>query len=116
MLAVGLANTPGILIIDALDASRGGPSEAAFASLIELALPKIGDRWSIVASIRIFDLINGRRFREAMRGNPPNPTYAEQRLGGARHFLIKASSPDELAEIGRDAPRLGELIETAPPN
>jgi hypothetical protein len=49
-----------------------------------------------------------------MRGDPPNPTYAERRLGGARHFLIKALSPDELAEIGRDAPQLGELIETAP--
>jgi hypothetical protein len=115
VLAAWPGDTPGILIIDALDASRGGPSETAFASLIELALPKIGARWSIVASIRTFDLINGRRFREAMRGDPPNPTYAEQRLGSARHFLIKALSPDELAEIGRDAPRLGELIKTAPP-
>jgi hypothetical protein len=114
VLAAWPGDTPGILIIDALDASRGGPSETAFASLIELALPKIGARWSIIASIRTFDLINGRRFREAMRGDPPNPTYAEQRLGGARHFLIKALSPDELAEIGRDAPQLGELIETAP--
>lgn len=115
VLAAWPGETPGILIIDALDASRGEPSEAAFASLIELALPKIGDRWSIVASIRTFDLINGRRFREAMRGDPPNPTYAEQRLGGARHFLIKALSADELADISRDAPQLGELIETAPP-
>lgn len=114
VLAAWPGKTPGILIIDALDASRSGPSEAVFASLIELALPKIGGRWSIVASIRTFDLINGRRFREAMRGDPPNPTYAEQRLGGARHFLIKALSPAELAEIGRDAPQLGALIETAP--
>jgi hypothetical protein len=115
VLAAWPGDIPGILIIDALDASRGGTSEAAFASLIELALPKIGERWSIVASIRTFDLINGRRFREAMRGDPPNPTYAEQRLGGARHFLIKALSPDELAEIGKDAPQLGEIIESAPP-
>jgi hypothetical protein len=115
VLAAWPGETPGVLIIDALDASRGGPSEAAFASLIELALPKIGDRWSVVASIRTFDLINGRRFREALRGDPPNPTCAEQRLGGARHFLIKALSPDELAEVGRDAPQLGGLIESAPP-
>ena len=33
---------PGVIIIDALNASRGGPSEAAFASLIELALPRLG--------------------------------------------------------------------------
>lgn len=114
VLAAWPGDTPGILIIDALDASRGGSSETAFASLIELALPRIGARWSIVASIRTFDLMNGRRFREAMRGDAPNPTFAEQRLRGARHFLIKALSPVELAEIGRDAPQLGELIKTAP--
>jgi hypothetical protein len=57
-------------------------SGAVFASLIELALPKIGNRCSAVASIRTFDLLNGRRPREAMRGAPPNSTYAEQRLGG----------------------------------
>ena len=106
---------PGVIIIDALDASRGGPSEAAFASLIELALPRLGERWSIVASIRTFDLLNGRRFREAMQGAPPNPAYAEQRLGQARHFLIKALSPGELSEIASQAPQLGDLIETAPP-
>jgi hypothetical protein len=106
---------PGVIIIDALDASRGGPSEAVFASLIELALPRLGERWSIVASIRTFDLLNGRRFREAMQGAPPNPAYAEQRFGQARHFLIKALSPDELREIGSQAPQLGDLIETAPP-
>jgi hypothetical protein len=74
---------PGVVIIDALDASRGGPSEAAFASLIELALPRLGERSSIVASIRTFDLLNGRRFRETMQGAPPNPAYAEQKLGQA---------------------------------
>jgi hypothetical protein len=106
---------PGVIIIDALDATRGGPSEAAFASLIELALPRLGERWSIVASIRTFDLLNGRRFREAMQGAPPNPAYAEHKLGQARHFLIKALSQGELSEIASQAPQLGDLIETAPP-
>jgi len=36
---------PGIFIIDALDASRGGPSEAVIASLIELAVARLGERW-----------------------------------------------------------------------
>jgi hypothetical protein len=33
---------PGIFIIDALDASRGGPSEAVIGSLIELAVARLG--------------------------------------------------------------------------
>jgi len=85
-----------------------------FGLLIELAVPKIGDRWSIIASIRTFDLMHGRRFQEAMRGDPPNKTYAEQRLMGTRHFLIRALSASELATISREAPQLGELIDTAP--
>jgi hypothetical protein len=58
----------GLLIIDALDASRGGPSESLFARFIEDAVRKLGERWSVLASIRTFDLRNGRRFREAMGG------------------------------------------------
>ncbi|RUL79929.1 ATP-binding protein [Dyella choica] len=106
---------PGILIVDALDASRGGPSEAVFALLIELAQRKVGDRWSIVASIRTFDLINGRRFRDVMRGDSPDPSYADLRLRGVRHFSVKALSPGELGQIGKNAPKLGELIATSPP-
>ena len=114
VLAAWPGDQPGILMIDALDASRGGPSEAVFASFIELALPKVGDRWAIVASIRTFDLMNGRRFREGMRGRPPAQDYAVSSLSDVRHFLIKALSPGELAQIGGQAPKLGELLDTAP--
>jgi hypothetical protein len=106
---------PGVFIIDALDASRGGPSEAVIASLIELAVGRLGERWSVVASIRTFDLLNGRRFREVMRGEPPNPAFAEADLKQVRHFRIPRLSERELSDLTGACPRLGELVATAPP-
>ena len=106
---------PGIFIIDALDASRGGPSEAIIASLIELAVARLGERWSVVASIRTFDLLNGRRFRDVMRGEPPNPDFAEADLKQVRHFRIPRLSDEELTGLASAAPPLGELVSTAPP-
>ena len=105
---------PGIFIIDALDASRGGPSEAVIASLIELAVARLGERWSVVASIRTFDLLNGRRFRDVMRGEPPNPDFAEADLKQVRHFRIPRLSDEELTGLASAAPRLGELVSIAP--
>ena len=106
---------PGIFIIDALDASRGGASEAVIASLIELAVARLGERWSVVASIRTFDLLNGRRFRDVMRGEPPNAAFAEEALKQVRHFRIPRLSDLELSELASVSPRLGELVTTAPP-
>ncbi|GEN11908.1 hypothetical protein SAMN05443572_113198 [Myxococcus fulvus] len=106
--------SPGLLIVDALDASRGGPSEAVIASFIEDAVRALGARWSIVASIRSFDLRNGRRFREIMPGETPNPDFAEQDLRGVRHFHVPRLSGGEVAAVAVAAPRLRELVASAP--
>ena len=108
----GLA--PGVLIIDALDASRGGVSERVFASLIEDGLLRLGDRWSIVASIRTFDLRNGRRFRTIVSGAPPSAEFAEPSLGQVRHFRIPRLTESEVGTLARAHPELGRLAETAP--
>lgn len=105
---------PGLLVIDALDASRGGPSETLFARFIEDALRVLGERWSIVASIRTFDLRNGRRFREIMAGMFPSAAYAEPDLHNVRHFKIPRLVDEELAGLTRRSQRLGELL-THPP-
>ena len=105
----------GVFIIDALDATRGGPSEAVIAAIIELAVARHGERWSIVASIRTFDLLNGRRFREVMRGVPPILGFAEADLTQVRHFRIPHLSVEELAGLASAAP-LAEPVGTAPLN
>ena len=104
-----------ILIIDALDAARGGPSEAVFINLIEEVREKLADDWIVVASIRTFDLKNGRRFRQAFTGTPADVGHAEAELLAVRHFLIPRLSETDLAAAGEVSPKLGALLASASP-
>lgn len=105
---------PGALIIDALDASRGGPSEPVIAAFIAEAVEKLGARWSIVASIRSFDLRNGQRFRDIMPGAPPNENFIEKGMDKVRHFYVPRLSSDELSRVASVSPKLREMEEVAP--
>ncbi|MBN8499763.1 MAG: hypothetical protein J0M19_01265, partial [Sphingomonadales bacterium] len=102
-----------LLIIDALDAARGGPAEGVFAQLIE-TLAASGMDWTVVASIRTFDLRNGRRFRDAMPGSPPDPAFAEPGLGNVRHFQVPRLADEDLDAAGGTATDLGSLLGAAP--
>ncbi|MEJ1172014.1 ATP-binding protein [Variovorax sp. CCNWLW235] len=106
--------SPAVLVIDALDASRGGASEAVFARLIEGVVKKLGERWSVVASIRTFDLRHGKRLRALMQGKPPDEKYAEAGLESVRHFSIPRLVDAELTFIGEANPTLGRLLSAAP--
>ena len=114
VLAAWPGAEPGILIVDALDASRGGPSEPIIATFIADAVEKVGARWSIVASIRSFDLRNGQRFREIMPGAPPNRDFAERGLDNVRHFHVPRLSSGELAAVSAASAKLRELEGIAP--
>ena len=113
-----LAAAPGsarkLLVIDALDAARGGPAEAVFAQLIEALGASAGSEWTVVASIRTFDLRNGRRFRDAMPGSPPDPAFAEATLGGVRHFQVPRLADVDLDAAGAAAAELGTLLAASP--
>ncbi len=104
-----------IFIIDALDAARGGPAEAVFASLIEEVRRRLELDWTVVASIRTFDLKNGRRFRQAFAGALADATYAEAGLSAVRHFLVPRLSLADLAVAGAASPELAGLLASAPP-
>ncbi|HEU5068447.1 MAG TPA: hypothetical protein VFT61_09705, partial [Sphingomicrobium sp.] len=112
-----LAEAPGsgckLLIIDALDAARGGPAEGVFAQLIEVLRASVPD-WTVIASIRTFDLRNGRRFRDSMPGSPPDPAYAETGLANVRHFLVPRLVDEDLDAVGNDVAELGVLLAAAP--
>ncbi|MBS0445109.1 MAG: ATP-binding protein [Proteobacteria bacterium] len=103
----------GLLVIDALDASRGGPSEAAFARLMEDALAELGDRWSIVASIRTFDLVSGHRYRNMMAGRPVADAFADPKLSAVRHFRIPQLSLAEIAALEAVSADLSALLNAA---
>jgi hypothetical protein len=105
----------GILLIDALDASRGGPSENVFATLIDDAARRLSERWSVVASIRTFDLLNGVRYRALFAGSPPNTAFAHPKFGRLRHFVVPTLFADDLAEAATRSPKLKTLLAGAPP-
>lgn len=104
-----------ILIIDALDAARGGPSEAVFAGLIESVRERLAEDWIVAASIRTFDLKNGRRFRQAFAGSPADADHADPALATVRHFLVPRLNESDLATVGATSPELGALLASAPP-
>ncbi|WP_244601293.1 MULTISPECIES: ATP-binding protein [Rhodopseudomonas] len=112
-----LAAAPGsgrkLLIIDALDAARGGPAEGVFAQLIEVLRASAPD-WTVIASIRTFDLRNGRRFRDAMPGSPPDPTFAESGLATVRHFQVPRLADADLEAAAVAAADVGALLAAAP--
>ncbi|NTU49991.1 MAG: ATP-binding protein, partial [Desulfobulbaceae bacterium] len=115
-----LAAMPGpgrkILIIDALDAARAGFSAGVFVSLIEAVHEQLADDWIVVASIRTFDLKNGRRFQQFFAGTPVNERYVEPDLKTVHHFLVPRLSERDLATVGNISPELGALLEAAQPS
>lgn len=114
VLAAWPGRDPGVFIIDALDASRGGPSEQVFANLIEEGLRRLGERWSIVASIRTFDLKSGTRFRSIMAGQPPSASYSDPDLPNVRHILIPRLDSEEMGALAQTDRQLSRLFDSAP--
>lgn len=112
-----LSNSPGsqprFLIIDALDAARGGLSEGVFATLIERAMGELGNDWTVVASIRTFDLRNGRRYRAAFAGTPADDAHAEPTLGTIRHFAVPRLTDRDVAAAGAASAEVASLLASA---
>jgi hypothetical protein len=110
-----LANWPGndaiILFIDALDATRGGPSEAVFRALIKDALELGQERCRVVASIRSFDLKLGVQYRDLFKGQPPSERFVDGGISNVRHLLVPSWSSDELRHLLAVQPKLAIAIE-----
>ncbi|MGP9812927.1 ATP-binding protein [Rhodopseudomonas sp. NSM] len=110
-----LANWPGgtepaFLFIDALDAARGGRSEAVFRALISEVLSLPGKRWRVIASIRSFDLRMGEQFKRLFRGTPPFPEYADPLFSSVRHLKIPLWTDAELAQVLETSPPIATAI------
>ncbi len=105
---------PAFLLIDALDASRGGSGEATFKRLIQSIIDP-GGRWRVIASIRTFDLRLGQSFRALFKGTPPDKALQGEGFAAVRHVQIPTWSLTEFDELLRLAPRLAEVLEHSPP-
>ena len=105
---------PVVLCIDALDASRGGPTEAAVLALITNSIGKLTDRIKVLASIRTFDLKMGARYRSMFAGAAPTPQLADRELPNVRHIVVPVWTDTELAQLLREAPQLADALSKSP--
>ncbi len=111
-----LENWPGLepafLVIDALDAARGGRVERMIRDLIRKVVEKDG-RWRVVASVRKFDLRYGVELQRLFAGNPPT-SFADPEFQHVRHLNVPKLSDEEVDQIGQQSSELLSLIEGAP--
>ncbi|SDF59376.1 hypothetical protein SAMN05428966_117104 [Massilia sp. PDC64] len=105
---------PGWLIIDALDATRGGRGEGVFRALIEGVFERAG-RWRVVASIRSFDLRMGQRLRQLFKGKPPIEGLTDPAFANVRHVEIPRWSDAEFNRLLEGTPALSSVLENATP-
>jgi len=109
-----LLNWPGIepafLLIDSLDAVRGGTGEVVFKSLIEQVLSLPGGRWRVIASVRSFDLRLGTQFRQLFPGTPPAPEFTNPDFRNVRHIQVTPWTKEELEGLLAKAPALAAAI------
>jgi hypothetical protein len=103
---------PAWLVIDALDATRGGKGEGVFRSLIERVLERKG-RWRVVASIRTFDLRMGQQFRSLFKGMPPVEGLQEKGFASVRHVRVPSWSDTEFQQLLDAAPTLNAALANA---
>ncbi|WP_141130191.1 ATP-binding protein [Rhizobium aethiopicum] len=106
---------PAFLIIDALDATRGGRGEGVFRSLIETMVKK-NARWRVIASIRTFDLQMGQQLRALFKGTPPNASLSERAFAAVRHIKIPLWSSSEFERLRRLAPALDDFLKQTSDN
>lgn len=102
----------GWVIIDALDATRGGKGEGVFRTVIDKVLERNG-RWKEIASIRTFDLRMGQQFRALFQGAPPVEGLQEPGFSGVRHVRVPTWSAAEFDRLLQSAPRLSSALANA---
>ena len=104
---------PGYVLIDALDATRGGASEAVFRSLISELIEAKG-RWRVIASIRTFDLRLGQQLRNLFKGKSPQMSLSDPSFPNVRHIKVPTWTPEELETLLASAPALAAALAHAP--
>ena len=108
---------PAYLLIDGLDAARGGTADADYRNLIAETLALPDRRWNVIASVRSFDLRAGQQYKSLFKGAPPSPDYvvAGQDMANVRHIEVREWSESEFDDLLKKAPKLRKAIDVGGP-
>jgi hypothetical protein len=104
---------PAYLLLDALDASRGGVAEGTYKKLLD-AVAAWPD-WRVVASVRSFDLRMGREWQRLFRGQAPFPEHTEASFPAVRHLHLGLLGPEERADLARQSSALDAALTAGGP-
>lgn len=111
-----LENWPGprgYLVIDALDAARGDAAARTLRDLIAGVI-QAGGRWTVVASIREFDLRYSPELQRLFHDGPSNESQSRGFPGRSRAVSVGPLSDSELDQLKELAPQLHAFVNTAP--
>jgi hypothetical protein len=99
---------PAYLLIDALDAARSSIDQRSVIDLIKMA--QRTDRWKVVASVRTYDLIHSRGFKDCFAGHTgAGPEFIDPALKALRHIHVGPFTDVELKQMFKQNSDLNEL-------
>jgi hypothetical protein len=105
----------GVLLIDALDVARGDHTEQALLDLIQ-EVRRRAPNWTVVASIRCFDLRYNRRLRQLFPVEAqPEEQYVDPEFASLNHFRVALLTDGELDQLRDLVPNLHSFLQTASP-
>ena len=99
----------GLLVVDALDAARNLQAQTIFRTAIDDVL-QIADRWTVVASVRSYDLRYGTEWRAMFRGPPVTAEHRDPEFSSVRHLAVQRLTDDEIAQTTAVLPALHQLF------
>lgn len=106
------AATPGgFLVVDALDTARGQTGAAEVRHTIRLVRETCAD-WSVVASVRTYDLSSRSSLAAAFAGSP-DADFQNPRFPHTRHVSVPELNDDELERLSSSNTDLAALLEGA---
>jgi DNA replication protein DnaC len=102
------------LMIDALDASRGTGSERAVRFLIS-EVRKKASHWTVIASIRKFDLRYGSQYHRLFEGQPVDDRFADPEFQCVCHINVPQLETEEIHEVRSKWPALDRIAQASGP-
>lgn len=110
-----VGDAPAFLIIDALDAARGGSAAQTLRHLIE-DITRANARWRVIASIRKFDLRYSDELQELFEAHSlseDSSKFQDEEFGSVSHVNVRRLSDAELRDMQAQAPKLAALVSRA---